>query len=960
MPFLSLLTKGKPGGFAFQALVTGSKGEDLAIPLTFSFDEDLDINFIKKADLDLMFEVPEEQFDGKDRFIQTEGVHPGYFRYSGRETDFALGIAHAVCDFPQLMGQMHGPSVMANTPLKAVDHVIAFKFFGWPEVAQEFCSRDRPSGWPSNQLVTEIVQGGCHMVLKPHNFTDKDVHNEWRLSFSIAEKKLATSLTKTQKMAYVLFKILQREYFQFQNEITSYHLKTALFWQCEKSTEEECSNHNLAKLLLSMIEWLHRCLTDHNLPNYFIPANNLIDHIPGERIRQIEITVGHIKENILKYLLEYFKKNRIIGSAFSVGSEDYQSIIEQMLDPDQTKSRVQKQELRTDAAIKCASWQVADFYISEKVIHDTAQFSFIPDEGTLAAYLIKYYLQNQMVPLRAASFILQEVLPEESSQKKHLDLKSGTSARIFHCLANIDDKMNAQLEGMADDSEADRVIQLFLEHDLPSVQLTVQELQRILDEEGQFEILEPDSDSRSRLKATWDVLSHLVAYCFIILNDKDRKNKQRYLEKLQQLKSSLTKLPGFQDVLNCCQHLEAFSLLVMDNYIQVEAILESPVLKPRAAIFLRKMMSLRKGKLLVGQADSQWCWGRVPLRKFPTGQKEMVSAKLKEWYLSESKCDRNPRQMNILSRIIHDTKGDDLVGLLFESHDRTLQDSCLMRWEEDVAHNMLVPAGNLLKPGLQSMMEKLLAPPETNEALSIHPVCKLAMAKNLLMLKSSDKAIGLLKEIVDAKCSNEFYRVFPLECRLMLDDRALSGKTLRIQDHFDFSITVYALFLLVKCYTQTGEIQIAKEKTEEMVKLCKELLNDNHSDSYPWQVLSNNLVLLGTAQNICGNRSSSLAAFAHVALLIETKGPLLKKVEIQDLQMDGRTTLDAMQDSLVMLTTLLNPTDSCNALGCFLDVLYPEANLETALTRLMHYCMEDGHCGKGTSDFFKAISSTST
>ena len=58
---------------------------------------------------------------------------------------------------------------------------------------------------------------------------------------------------------------------------SSYHLKTIFLWKCEEKSSEKWNN-----LLESVVDLLSD-LVDHlrkgNIPEYFIPENNLIDNI---------------------------------------------------------------------------------------------------------------------------------------------------------------------------------------------------------------------------------------------------------------------------------------------------------------------------------------------------------------------------------------------------------------------------------------------------------------------------------------------------------------------------------------------------------------------------------------------------------------------------------------------------------------------------------------------------------
>ena len=142
-----------------------------------------------------------------------------------------------------------------------------------------------------NELISEIVSEGCHVVPVSHDQNgDSLLQTEWRLSFSNAEKKLIDSLTIEQHQSYIMAKLVMKQVIQelrdnqqepsVKKAPSSYHLKTIFLWKCEEKPSEKWNN-----LLESMVDLLS-ALVDHlqkrTIPQYFIPENNLIDSIKEE------------------------------------------------------------------------------------------------------------------------------------------------------------------------------------------------------------------------------------------------------------------------------------------------------------------------------------------------------------------------------------------------------------------------------------------------------------------------------------------------------------------------------------------------------------------------------------------------------------------------------------------------------------------------------------------------------
>lgn len=168
------------------------------------------------------------------------------------------------------------------------DYVPCIRCVKWTTLAEGWAGRKRPVDWPKQGLILEIVNEGCHVVpISHYQSGDSLRQTEWRLSFSSAEKKLVDSLTIEQRQSYIVAKFVMKQVIQemkdnfqelsVEKALSSYHLKTIFLWKCEEKPAEEWNN-----LLESVVDLLN-ALVDHlqkrNIPQYFIPENNLIDNI---------------------------------------------------------------------------------------------------------------------------------------------------------------------------------------------------------------------------------------------------------------------------------------------------------------------------------------------------------------------------------------------------------------------------------------------------------------------------------------------------------------------------------------------------------------------------------------------------------------------------------------------------------------------------------------------------------
>ncbi|XP_062569862.1 uncharacterized protein LOC134231927 [Saccostrea cucullata] len=170
-------------------------------------------------------------------------------------------ILCSVADFPD--PSPHGPCISGvYFGGKEYDYAYCFACDFWPPSA--FSWIDRCHSWPQPHAVDEIVKNGCHFVAIGHTL-GHHVHNEWRISFSLAEHKLVCAMKHCQFLSYGLLKlflteIINNELGDGDKLLCSYHMKTAVFWMIQQNTLQhwcpqtllECS-WNFFKLILKWV-----------------------------------------------------------------------------------------------------------------------------------------------------------------------------------------------------------------------------------------------------------------------------------------------------------------------------------------------------------------------------------------------------------------------------------------------------------------------------------------------------------------------------------------------------------------------------------------------------------------------------------------------------------------------------------------------------------------------------------
>jgi len=282
------------------AIYTGSFFE---LPLIYFFETLTDVDSVVyhrnicaiKRD-----EPTPKEFKGTVLIIQTEESHHGFARLYSKinntpyERNPQLRPAYSqlllkgsdisACfrSFLQVYSR-YTQRFLANLHGLSRDVVDAIWCPNWPEEANEWKRRERRNGWPSPCTVEEIVNSGCFFVAKPHKDSQYDI-NEWRFSFSEAELILIYTWDHVQMYIYHILRLIKTDVVKRcggkkKTLLSTYYFKTLMFWACEGKSKEFWLPGNIEssakELILVMIEWL----IEKQCRNYFMPGNNMLDHL---------------------------------------------------------------------------------------------------------------------------------------------------------------------------------------------------------------------------------------------------------------------------------------------------------------------------------------------------------------------------------------------------------------------------------------------------------------------------------------------------------------------------------------------------------------------------------------------------------------------------------------------------------------------------------------------------------
>ena len=230
---------------------------------------------------------------------------------SSRKT---LSLLNPIADFSD--DHQHGPAVATS-----LEDMVTALICSKPAVGvKEYLSRKRAHQWPPDNTLQQLARLPALLTVTGHKLSaDRDI--EFRLSWSIGEILLASSLPIWIKQGYWAFKYClknakmrsQKTRTAAENTdegrsvISSYHLKTILFWELEQPTiwKRECPFHVMT-LLLERISINLAPATDGARPrldHYFLPPCDLLECVPNNEILFTLSCATHIQKDPLAALI---------------------------------------------------------------------------------------------------------------------------------------------------------------------------------------------------------------------------------------------------------------------------------------------------------------------------------------------------------------------------------------------------------------------------------------------------------------------------------------------------------------------------------------------------------------------------------------------------------------------------------------------------------------------------------
>ncbi|XP_078316744.1 uncharacterized protein LOC111101641 [Crassostrea virginica] len=310
----------------------------------------------------------------------------------------------------------HGPCATYEINGYETDLAYCFQSRQWPNEALPWIQRCQLSHWPSERVLSAIVNEGCHVV-PIGSAPDRDT--EWRISFSWAEQKLVYSMNHCQFLCYGLLKIFLKEVIDVDPNnpscLCSYFMKTILFWvvQCDRSLHWVPCNLLICfwtcfKLIIS---WVYK----GECPNFFIPQNNMF------RVK----VVGQTQVSLFEQLYELY--NRGIPCVLispTIGRSLHMAICQRMLIFRTDESSIIS-DVKLDVCLYEEIKSLGAFYVNNS---DEAVWSIIAyeqlqnSELTLFQTVTTQYLLSES--LKNFSCLLSSQTIATNKKRKYSDNKS--------------------------------------------------------------------------------------------------------------------------------------------------------------------------------------------------------------------------------------------------------------------------------------------------------------------------------------------------------------------------------------------------------------------------------------------------------------------------------------------------------------------------------------------------------
>lgn len=240
-----------------------------------------------------------ENVSDKDVLIIDDSTtYPGYLRLRPTTTAYWSGCVEWLsCQegfLRNLKVSRINDEVVKPYDCLSVEQFQGLEYGVWPRQAYDWTKREPQLGWPSKETIKEASEKGCLIIRRAHEFSEHpDI--EWQFVFNEAEKVLVQSFTDAMLYCFRVFKTLvDHQTRNLKVKPKTYWQLTTMFYSSEKIPHQVWSS-NPGGCIMFLISMLHNHIHQKNLPHYFIPENNMIEHVEDEAMTQLEWSLQAIR-----------------------------------------------------------------------------------------------------------------------------------------------------------------------------------------------------------------------------------------------------------------------------------------------------------------------------------------------------------------------------------------------------------------------------------------------------------------------------------------------------------------------------------------------------------------------------------------------------------------------------------------------------------------------------------------
>ena len=270
---------------------TGSVFEGFSSPYEFQ-----DIGFVYGSDCDYM--IFPKYFTGTDDLGQTNNH---FFKINYLSENIGYVTVEANLDYynscvmnnkptamlPQLVSEKEGKTFTLNS-LKLVKHLFSKSESHGPALIVT----DEDGNKREKARVFRDYVYCLYVPIWPkstNSWISRERFHRWPSWMA----RVGTQFRREYGISLCLFKYLMKNELTKQLDVKSYYLKNLFFWGCEEKPQEFWKRENIAICLIYLMEKLAECLKRGELPQYFLPENNLFNfEEPQILVRNAEIVNG--------------------------------------------------------------------------------------------------------------------------------------------------------------------------------------------------------------------------------------------------------------------------------------------------------------------------------------------------------------------------------------------------------------------------------------------------------------------------------------------------------------------------------------------------------------------------------------------------------------------------------------------------------------------------------------------